>query len=122
MVSYQTEFTSEEILTNFWTWWQPSEKHGNADALSRLPLDKDEDCVDDPYDTVCLLEQQQLNHLPIKTTDIQRETSTDPVLSKVFNFTICGWPLSVGLVLNEVKPFYNKHFDLTVLMVVCCWV
>ena len=63
---------------------------------------------------MCLLEQQQLNHLPIKATDIQRETSIDPVLSKVFNFTVRGWPLSVGLVLNEVKPFYNKRFDLTV--------
>ena len=50
---------------------KPSEKHGNADALSRLPLDKAEDSVDDPDDTVCLLEQQQLNHLPIKATDIQ---------------------------------------------------
>ena len=35
------------------------------------------------YDTVCLLEQQQLNHLPIKAADIKRETSADPVLSKV---------------------------------------
>ena len=47
--------------------------------------------VDDPDDTVmCLLEQQQLHHLPIKATDIQRETNTDPVLSKVFNFTVRG--------------------------------
>ena len=96
---------------------QPSEKHGNADALSRLPLDKDEDCVDDPDDTMCLLEQQQLNHLPIKATDIQRETSTDPVLSKVFNFTVRGWPLSVGLVPNEVSVLTSLF-----LMVVCYWV
>ena len=35
-------------------------------------------------------------------------------LSKVFNFTVRGWPLSLSLVPNEVKPFCNKHFDLTV--------
>ena len=61
-----------------------------------------------------LLEQQQLNHLTIKATDIQRETSANPVLSKVYNFIVCGWPLSLSLVPNEVKPFYNKRFDLTV--------
>ena len=99
---------------NYEVKYQPSEKHGNADTLSRLPLDKDEDCVDDPDDTVCLLEQQQLHHLPIKATDIQHETSTNPVLSKVFNFTVHGWPLSVSSVPNEVKPFYNKCFDFTV--------
>ena len=59
----------------------------------RLPLDKAEDSADGPDDTVCLLEQQLLNHLPIKTADIQRETSVDPVLSKVYNFTVRGWPL-----------------------------
>ena len=99
---------------NYEVKYQPSEKHGNADALSRLPLDKTEDSVDDPDDTVCLLEQQQLNHLPIKAADIQRETSVDPVLSKVYNFTVRGWPLSLSLVPNEVKQFYNKRFDLTV--------
>ena len=99
---------------NYEVKYQPSEKHGNAYALSRLPLDKAKDSVDDPYDTVYLLEQQQLNHLTIKAMDIQRETSADPVLSKVYNFTVCGWPLSLSLVPNEVKPFYNKRFDLTV--------
>ena len=41
--------------------------------------------VDDPDNTVCLLEQQQL---PIKAADIQRETSADPILPNVYNFTI----------------------------------
>ena len=41
--------------------------------------------------TQCLLEQQQLNHTPIKASDIQRKTSADSVLSKVYNFIVCGW-------------------------------
>ena len=62
---------------------------------------------------VCLLEQQQLNHLPIKAADIQSETANDPVLSQVYNFTVRGWTASSNSVLKEVKPFYKKHFVLT---------
>ena len=50
---------------------QASNKHGNADALSQLPLDTDEGSNDEVTDTVCLLEQQQLSDLPIKVADIQ---------------------------------------------------
>ena len=37
------------------------------------------------YDTVCLLEQQQVkfNQLPIRVSDVCQETTKDPVLSKV---------------------------------------
>ena len=98
---------------NYEVKYQPSDKHGNADALSRLPLDSDNLPIDDYEDTVCLLEQQQLTHLPIKVIDIQRETSSDPVLSKVYNFTVHGWPLSASSVPNDVKPFYKKRFDFT---------
>ena len=98
---------------NYEVKYQSSDKHGNADALSRLPLDSDNLPIDDYEDTVCLLEQQQLTHLPIKVIDIQREISSDPVLSKVYNFTVRGWPLSASSVPNDVKPFYKKRFDFT---------
>ena len=69
--------------------------------------------TDDYEDTVCLLEQQQLTHLPIKAVDIQHETSSDPILSQAYNFTVRGWTLSASSVPNEVKPFYKKSFDFT---------
>ena len=48
---------------NYEVKYQPTDKHGNTDALSRLPLDIDAHCTDDDAnDTVCLLEQQQVNH------------------------------------------------------------
>ena len=96
---------------NYEVKYQPSDKHGNADALFRLPLEGDNSGIDAFDDTVCLLEQQQLTHLPIRAVDIQRETSSDPVLSKVYNFTVCGWPLSASSVPEEVKPLYKKRFD-----------
>ena len=36
---------------------KPSEQHGNADGLSRLPLEFDTEWIDETEDTVCLLEQ-----------------------------------------------------------------
>ena len=41
---------------NYEVKYQASNKHGNADALSRLPLDTDEGAIDEVTDTVCLLE------------------------------------------------------------------
>ena len=75
---------------------KPSEQHGNADGLSRLPLafDKEWTEVTDSEDTVCSLEEQQLTELPIKVPDICKATLQDPILSKVYNFTMRGWPNS----------------------------
>ena len=56
---------------NYKVKYQASNKHRNAVALSRLPLDTDEGSSDEASDMSCLLEQQQLNSLPIKATDIQ---------------------------------------------------
>ena len=52
-------------------------------VLWRLPLDSDNCWIDDFDDTACLVKQQKLTHLPIKTIDIQCETSSEPVLSKI---------------------------------------
>ena len=98
---------------NYEVKYQVSSKHGNADALSRLPLQTDEGYKDEALDTVCLLEQQQLNDLPIKATDIRHETVSDPILSKVYNFTVRGWPNSIKSVPEEIKPFYRKRLELT---------
>ena len=98
---------------NYEVKYQASNKHGNADALSRLPLDTDEGSNDELTDTVCLLEQQQLSDLPIKAADIQQGTVSDPILSKVYNFTVRGWPASIKSVPDDIKPFYSKRLELT---------
>ena len=64
---------------------KPSEQYGNADGLSRLPLEFDKQWteVTDSEDTMYLLEEQQLTELPIKIPDIRKATAQDPILSKV---------------------------------------
>ena len=71
-----------------------SEQHSNSDVLSHLPLEFDTEWTDKTEDTVCLLEQHQLNQLPIKASDICQATAQDPALFKVYNFTMRSWPNS----------------------------
>jgi len=93
--------------------YKPSDQHGNADGLSRLPLELGSEWIDESQDTVCLLEQLQLNQLPIKASDIRQETAQDSVLSKVYNFTMRGWPNSVNALPNDLKPFYKHRLNLS---------
>ena len=60
--------------------YKPSGKHANADGLSRLPLNNTEKDDKDDVDVVCALEEQQLNCLPIQSSDIQKATIQDPIL------------------------------------------
>ena len=73
--------------------YKPSAQHGNADALSRLPLEgNDEYECEEKEEIVCAVEEQQIENLPLRGIDIKKATEQDPVLSQVFNYTLHGWP------------------------------
>ena len=95
---------------------KPLEQHGNADGLSRSPLEFDKEWteVTGSEGTVCLLEEQQLTKLPIKVPDICIATAQDPILSKVYNFRMRGWSNSSSAVPNNLKPFYKHRLNLSV--------
>jgi len=76
--------------------YRTTSKHGNADALSRLPVgpnfkfDEEED--GDDMDTICTI---RLISQQLKPTDpgvLLKETLKDPVLSTVIRYTREGWP------------------------------
>ena len=90
--------------------YKPSGKHANADGLSWLPLNNTEKDDKDDVDVVCALEEQQLNCL----SDIQKATVQDPILSQVYSYTCNGWPESCKSLPDNIKPFFNKRFQLTV--------
>ena len=94
--------------------FQPSTNYGNADALSRLPLDQDQDWVDDAEEIVCTVETQQLDELPVTDKEIRKATAQDPVLSQVFNYTLHGWPVYSSAVDSKVRPFFHKRMQLTI--------
>ena len=75
----------------------PSDQHGNADSLSWLPLELDTEWAGE---TVCLLEQQQLNQLSIKALHNVQETTQ---ILHCQNFAIHVWPNSVSLLPSDLK-------------------
>lgn len=70
--------------------YKGTQHHGNADGLSRLPLQ-----VAPPVKTkeaVDMFQMAQVDPLPVTSEEIARETGRDPVLSKVYELTLKGWP------------------------------
>ena len=81
--------------------FRKSTAHSNADALSRLPLAATPDRVPHPPEVVLLMEH--LDSSPVCATDIKKETSHDPVLSRVLQFVLNGWPDICDS--DNLKPF-----------------
>ena len=67
-----------------------SSDHSNADALSRLPNSSSDKVTDAmPAD---IFSVSQIDNLPITAKDIAKATQKDPVLSRVYDYTLNGWP------------------------------
>jgi len=86
--------------------YRPSTEHGNADALSRLP------CNNSPLkEEAELYFFSGLEELPVDAKDISRESRRDPVLARVLNYTLTGWPSYVSS--KELKPYFTRRHELT---------
>ena len=89
---------------------KPGKDHANADVLSRLPLPDAPAEVPVPGDTVLLMEHLQAS--PITAAQIKRWTERDPVLSKVQEFVMTGWPSDEAS--EELRPFRSRKLELSV--------
>ena len=87
--------------------YKPSGEHGNADALSRLPIADKSFPKSNPIFRVSYLDS-----LPITAKDVAQETDRDPVLSKVKHYVLTGWPKYISD--ETLQPFVKRKFDLTV--------
>ena len=83
--------------------------HGNADALSRLPLPVVPKKVDVPPELVFLTEH--LENSPVTAHDIQVWTRRDLELARVLQYIWQGWPEEVDTQLNR---FHSKRAELSV--------
>ena len=98
------------ILTayNYDIQFRPSDKHGNADGLSRLPV---------PYKDIndtspaTLFNILQVNTIPVNPDLLKRATAVDPVLSKVLRYVQGGWPHHVS---PDLKPFFQRKDELVI--------
>ena len=88
--------------------FRPTAAHGNADALSRLPLP--EGGVERPSERH-LYNIHQLEMLPITSQKIKKATQRDPVLRKILSYMMKGWPVEVP---KSLQPYRSKLAELSV--------
>ncbi|XP_068716958.1 uncharacterized protein [Montipora capricornis] len=84
-------------------------QHGNADGLSRLPLEEARD--KETVDPVEIFQVSQMQVLPVSADMIRQATQRDPILSHVMEHTKQGWP---AVYEKELDPFYRKKEELTI--------
>ena len=101
--------------------YQPTQKHGNADAMSRLPLKDIPVDVPVPQELVLLMET--LWNSLITDKDICEWTKKDPLLSIVYRHIQFGWPCQVS---SKLQPFSEIRKNYLLLMDVFsevqeCW-
>lgn len=88
--------------------YKPSLQHANADALSRLPLQRED--PDAEYSSVFRI--SFLDQVPISSQLIARQTELDSILQRVKHFTLNGWPKYVTS--EELRSYFIRHTELTV--------
>ena len=84
--------------------------NGNADALSRLPLPEMPVTTPIPGDTIMLMEH--LEGTPLHSSNIRDWTRRDPVLEKVYQYTLGNWPSTCPS--EEVRPYFNRRTEISV--------
>ena len=82
-------------------------EHSNADALSRLPCQDSRVAMEGEIYTVGAVRED----FPIMAVDIAQASRNDPLLSKVYQYTLGGWPEICDDV--ELKPFHNRRYELS---------
>ena len=89
--------------------FRPTDKHANADGLSRLPLKETGSEENDLASKIFNI--SQLEALPITVRHLRAATHSDILLSKVYRYTKRGWPQRVS---QALRPFYERRSELTV--------
>ena len=91
---------------------KPGKQLANADALSRRPLSQQPQSVPVPGDINLVL--QHLNTTPVTATEIKTWTDKDPLLSKVRQFVMTGWPLDDNTSEEALRPYLTRKDELSV--------
>ena len=85
-----------------------TEAHGNADGLSRLPLNDQPNVSTDS--TSCLFNIAQIQALPVTFEQVQIQTKQDPLLKKLSQYVMQGWPKEVD---DDLKPYHKREKEIS---------
>ncbi len=91
----------------------PTDKFGNADALSRLPSSSDDlfDKRQSLHALVCQVQSERIGQLVVCSNLIAAETAKDKTLKQVVQLSKNGWPSKEKAVTDDVKPYFKHHFE-----------
>ena len=95
---------------NYTIEYKSTQCHGNADALSHLPLKQDSPS-DENATISSLFNLSQIDQLPVDSNQIRSVTSRDVVLSKVVQYTKQSWPFTIP---ESLKPYYNRANEISI--------
>ena len=90
--------------------YRSTEKHGNADYLSRLPIGSEGSS--EGADGVKLINTLQIESLPMNVDQVRKATQKDPILSRVLQFVMTGWPDKQNE--PETTHYFTKRHEITV--------
>ena len=89
--------------------FKPTQKHGNADGFSRLPLPNNRSPEYSKAPSV--FNVYQIEALPVDANDVKRATRSDPLLKTVLFYTKKGWPKQMP---EALKPFARRQTELSI--------
>jgi hypothetical protein len=93
--------------------------HGNADALSRLPVGT-EKLPPDIGSHVNLVATSHLESLPVTSAKIRKFSSRDKILSTVFRYARNGWPPTMSKS-DPLYPYYLHRDEYNIVQGVILW-
>ena len=92
--------------------YKSTTQHANADALSRLPVVADTQTAQMDKEEGRTFRVHQLQFLPVTVAELRRMTTRDPVLARVLQLILEGWPPKMT---EEVmKTYFQRRHELTV--------
>lgn len=91
--------------------YRPGLANSNADALSRLPLSESPSVTPIPGDTVLLM--ASLNSTLVKPEQIKSWTDEDPLLSRVRDMVLFGWPSQSESKDESLRPYFTRKQELS---------
>ena len=96
--------------------YKATKEHGNADTLSRSPLNQDELFENEQSlePVVNLIHCNQLEKLPISSKDAEAAMKTDSTLLQVCEYIRNGLPAHKRNVPKVVQPYFQNRFQLTI--------
>lgn len=93
-----------------------TKQHANCDGLSRLPLAQ---APEDKPDEVELFHVAVVDTLPVTERDLRKETSREPLLSRVVHFVESGWEGAESH--PDIAPYLCRKDELTVHRGILMW-